>query len=70
MRVCHMPGTGIPTNAYTFSPLPAPPSALWWGNQVGFMAEVALKLSSEGCGGFVASEMLLLGKSAEVGIWG
>lgn len=63
-----MPGTGIPQ-----MPIPFPPSSLRLlvgAIRVGFMGRGALKLGSEGCGGFVASEMLLLGKSAEVGIWG
>lgn len=69
MRVCHMPGTGIPQMPIPF-PSPSSLRLLVGAIRVGFMAEVALKLGSEGCGGFVASEMLLLGKSAEVGIWG
>ena len=70
------------TNTYAFalSQLP-PPSSSGGGNQRGLHGRhsvlkggtetsVALELSSEGCGGFIASEMLLLGKSAQVGVWG
>ena len=49
-----MPGTGIPQ---TPIPFPSPRSRLrlqLGAVGVGFMAEVALKLGSEGCGGFIA----------------